>query len=173
VIFKAYGFLFIFIVSLTTSLNVFAIETHSFEIKELNISIKLPSTFKEMPEKLAELKYPSKNRPQVIYSDESGSVSFGISKKNKPDLVTLVEIKNAMLKGFSNFNPKSSKIIVDGYDAWLITFKSKAIDSDILNIQLITITDKDFVMATFNMASPDVEKYQVVGINSLSSIRFK
>ena len=172
-LFKIYKLLFILIIGLVTSLNVSALEMHSFDIKELKTTVKLPSDFKIMPENLAEIKYPSKNRPQFIYSNESGSVSFGISKKNKPELVTIVEIKDAMLKAISNFNPKASKTIVDGYDAWLITFKSKAMDGDILNLQLITITDKNFVIATFNMTAPNIEKYQVVGINSLSSIKFK
>ncbi|PVZ79433.1 hypothetical protein C9426_33550 [Serratia sp. S1B] len=78
-----------------------------------------------------------------------------------------------MLKAMSNFSPKASPIKVDGYNAWLITFTSKAVDSDILNMQLITMTKNNFVMATFNMTTPNVEKYQPIGISALSSIKFQ
>lgn len=166
-------YLAIFMVVAMSSLNAFAVEMNRVDIKKINISVELPSTFMEMPSEWVEIKYPSKNRPQVVYSNESGTVSFGMSKKDKSELVSLEQIKDAMLKAMSNFSPKASPINVDGYDAWLITFTSKAIDSDILNMQLITMTKNNFVIATFNMTAPNIEKYQPIGIRSLSSIKFQ
>lgn len=154
------------------SFNATALEMKTENINTLHITVALPDDFTIMPDSLIEIKYPSKNRPQVVYSNESGSVSFGVSEKNKPDLICLDEVKDVMLESMKALNPKASPLTVDGYNAWLITFKSQAIDSKILNMQLITMTDKKFLIATFNMTEKNIDKYHDIGILSLSSIKF-
>lgn len=158
------------------SFDAAALEMKTVDIKELNLTIEVPSDFTKMPDSLSAIKYPSKNRPQVVYSNESGSVSFGVSVKDKPDSVfldDLDEIKDLMLESMKVFNPEASPLIVDGNNAWLITFKSQAIDSKVLNMQLITLTEKNFVIATFNMTEKNITEYQGVGLLSLSSMKFK
>ena len=44
-------------------------------IPELKLSIEIPQAFTPMPDDMAKIKYPSENRPQVIYSDERGKAS--------------------------------------------------------------------------------------------------
>ncbi|HGE6737098.1 TPA: hypothetical protein ACGCBI_000521 [Serratia marcescens] len=158
---------------LTPSLNAYALDMKVNDIKTLNIAVELPADFTEMPDDWVKIKYPSRNRPQAVYSNDSGSVSFGISKMKKPDLIALSEIKDAMLRSMSRFNPQASSFTVDGYDAWIISFRSQAIDSELLNMQLITVTKNDFIIATFNMNESNIGTYKEVGIKSLLSIKFK
>ncbi|SPX81860.1 hypothetical protein RN616_19925 (plasmid) [Morganella morganii] len=154
------------------SFNATALEMKTENINTLYITVALPDDLTIMSDSLIEIKYPSKNRPQVVYSNESGSVSFGVSEKNKPDLIHLDEVKDVMLESMKVLNPKASPLTVDGHNAWLITFKSQAIDSKILNMQLITMTDKKFLIATFNMTEKNIGKYHDIGVLSLSSIKF-
>ena len=48
-------------------------------IPQLNLSIDIPQTLTPMSDEMAKIKYPSENRPQVIYGDERGKASLGIS----------------------------------------------------------------------------------------------
>ncbi|MBU5685551.1 hypothetical protein KQJ20_14405, partial [Citrobacter sp. S44_ASV_140] len=49
------------------------------QISKLNLSLEIPQTLTPMPDEMAKIKYPSENRPQVIYGDERGKASLGIT----------------------------------------------------------------------------------------------
>ncbi|MCK3861659.1 hypothetical protein [Pseudomonas sp. B329] len=163
------------IVALIFSTNSSALDVSmkTEDIQSLNLSVKIPREFTLLPEDLAEIKYAGKKRPQVIYANESGSVSFGISKLKKPEFVKVDEIKDEMMNAMRNLTPQASPAIVDGYKAWRITFISKGLDVDILNMQIYMVTDKNLIIAAFNMAAGDIESYKVYGEKTLASIKFK
>lgn len=163
----------VFILALMFSANASALDVNMRveNIKSLGLSVEIPKQFTPLPEKLAEIKYPSKRRPQVIYGNESGTVSFGISKLKKPELVEIDEIKDNMLKIMKNLAPQASQVEVGGYKAWIITFTSKALDTDILNMQLYMLSDNNLIVATFNMTENNVNEYQSLAKKTLISIK--
>ena len=61
---------------------------------------------------------------------------------------------------------------VDGHKAWLITFRSQAADTDILNMLLVTSENDKAVQAAFNMTKDLEGQYKDVGRASLLSIKF-
>jgi hypothetical protein len=162
---------FILLLMFSASASALDAKMRLENIKSLGLSVEIPTQFTPLSEKLAEIKYPSKRRPQVIYSNESGSVSFGISKLKKPELVGIDEIKDNILIAMKNLAPQASQIEAGGNKAWLITFTSKGLDADILNMQLYMLSDNNLIIATFNMTESNVNEYQSLGKKTLTSIK--
>ena len=139
-------------------------------IPELKLSIEIPQVFTPMPDDMAKIKYPSENRPQVIYS---GKASLGVSNGRHALPADKLDVaKDATLKMLSNFKPQAESVTVDGHKAWLITFRSQAADTEILNMLLVTSENDKAVQAAFNMTKDLVGQYQGVARASLLSIKF-
>lgn len=142
-------------------------------IPELKLSIEIPQAFTPMPDDMAKIKYPSENRPQVIYSDERGKASLGVSNGRHALPADKLDVaKDATLKMLSNYKPQAESVTVDGHKAWLITFRSQAADTDILNMLLVTSENDKAVQAAFNMTKDLVGQYQEAARASLLSIKF-
>lgn len=141
-------------------------------IKPLDLVIKIPDNFTKMPDLLADIKYPSlKNKPKFIYSNDDGAVSLGLTEKASSGLVDIDVVKDGMMDLVKALKPKALALNVDGNKSWLIVFKSKANDGNILNIQLFTMTDTKFVVGAFNMTEKYVNQYCDVGVLSLMSLK--
>lgn len=162
----------VFVLMVSVNVSALNMDMRSEDIQSLDLSVEIPSKFTLLPEKLAEIKYPSKKRPQVIYANENGTVSFGISRFKKPELVGIDEVKDGMLNSMRNLAPQASPVTVEGYKAWLITFTSKGLDADIFNMQLYVLSDDSLIIATFNMTEKNIKEYQSVGKKTLTSIKF-
>ena len=144
------------------------------DIPELKLSIEIPQTLTPMPDDMAKIKYPSENRPQVIYGDERGKASLGITAgRNALPAAQLDMAKDATLKMLTNFKPQAEPVTVDGHKAWLITFRSQAPDTEILNMLLITSQNEKAVQVSFNMTKDLVAQYQEAAKASLLSLKFE
>ncbi|ATF50829.1 hypothetical protein HV164_18545 [Citrobacter freundii] len=142
-------------------------------IPQLNLSIEIPQTLTPMSDEMAKIKYPSENRPQVIYGDERGKASLGMTAgRSALPASQLDQAKDAMLKMLTNFKPQAEAVTVDGHKAWLITFRSQAPDTEILNMMLVTSEKDKAVQVAFNMTKDLVEQYQDVAKASLMSLKF-
>ncbi len=73
----------------------------------------------------------------------------------------------------TNFNPQAEPVTVDGHKAWLITFRSQAPDTEILNMLLITSQNEKAVQVSFNMTKDLVAQYQEAAKASLLSLKFE
>jgi hypothetical protein len=143
------------------------------DLPDLKLSIEIPDSLTPMSEEMAKIKYPSENRPQVIYGDEKGKASLGITAGRNPLPANKLDaFKNMMLKMLESLKPKAEAVTVDGHKGWLLTFRSQAADTEILNMMLITSQDNKAVQITFNMTKDLVEQYQEAAKASLLSLKF-
>ncbi|HHJ4569685.1 TPA: hypothetical protein ACQJX9_003011 [Citrobacter farmeri] len=139
----------------------------------LKLSIEIPQTLTPMSAEMAKIKYPSENRPQIIYGDERGKASLGVTAGRSALPAAQLDImKDALLKMLANYKPEAEAVTVDGHKAWLLTFRSQAADSEILNLMLITSEDNKAVQVAFNMTKDLVDQYQDVAKASLMSLKF-
>ncbi|MGS7249856.1 hypothetical protein HG549_12420 [Pseudomonas sp. SK] len=141
-------------------------------IRSLQLTVQLPEQLNILPEDWVALKYPSERRPQVVYGNEDGTVSFGISKLKKSELVQIDEVKDAVMNMMRNLEPQASSVTVDGRKGWIIQFTSKGFDANILNMQLYLMTNENLVIATFNMTAEKLSEFQALGEKTLRSIVF-
>lgn len=162
--------LFVMMVAISAHAEM-KMERHN--IPQLNLSIDIPQTLTPMSDEMAKIKYPSENRPQVIYGDERGKASLGISAGRHALPASQIEMaKDATMKMLTNFKPQAEAVTVDGHKAWLITFRSQAPDTEILNMMLITSQNDKAVQAAFNMTKDLVPQYQDAARASLLSLKF-
>ena len=143
------------------------------DVPELKLSIEVPQGLTPMSEEMAKIKYPSENRPQVIYGDEKGKASLGITAGRNPLPADKLDVfKDMMLKMLESLKPQAEAVTVDGHKGWLLTFRSQTPDSEILNMMLITSQDEKAVQMTFNMTTDLIEQYQEAAKASLLSLKF-
>ncbi len=142
-------------------------------IPELKLSLEIPQTLTPMSDEMAKIKYPSENRPQVIYGDERGKASLGISAGRHALPASQIDMaKEATVKMLANFKPQAEAVTVDGHKAWLITFRSQAPDTEILNMMLMTSQNDKAVQVAFNMTKDLEAQYQDAAKATLMSLKF-
>lgn len=137
------------------------IEDHPvrFEEKKIynkKIKIVLPEKYDHMKEEYVKIKYPSENRPQVIISDEDGTISFmfnitGAGVKEEE----LEEFRDSMKKFLGNLNgsiifKESSMQEINGKKLGCIEFISPAMDSEIYNLMWFASFQGKAVIIGFN-----------------------
>jgi len=142
-------------------------------IPQLKLSLEIPQTLTPMSDEMAKIKYPSENRPQVIYGDERGKASLGISAGRHALPASQIDMaKEATVKMLANFKPQAEAVTVDGHKAWLITFRSQAPDTEILNMMLMTSQNDKAVQVAFNMTKDLEAQYQDAAKATLMSLKF-
>lgn len=82
---------------------------YEFEEKEFfdeKFKLYIPKDFEDMPMEARKLKYPSESRPQIIKSNEDGSITFTLNIIDSPlDEERVVELKNGMMNIIKKTNP--------------------------------------------------------------------
>jgi hypothetical protein len=84
------------------------LEFERIELFDKKISIMLPKTFIDMPEKLAKLKYPSSYRPEVIKMNEATDVNIMFSYSD-------VDLDKSMVEEFTSQVLSCTKKIQPSY----------------------------------------------------------
>lgn len=116
-------------------------------------TVYLPDTFRLMPLELAQVKYPSEFRPQVIVTSLDLNINFGFSvfsheihKGQTKELAMRIQslIESEKQSVFYVFEKLEKRF---GY---YFTFRSHAMDSDIYNMQLISPLKETMLQASFN-----------------------
>ncbi|CRG51413.1 Uncharacterised protein [Yersinia wautersii] len=144
------------------------------QIPEQGISLNIPKGFLRMDETMKKYKYPSDNRPQVVFTNERGTVNLAMSAGILPLKIEQLDgYKDLLLHAMRNYQPAAESVIVDkGQKAWLLNFISKAIDTDIHNVMLITSFMDRGVIIAFNSTEELWNTYSDSAKASLLSITF-
>ena len=139
--------------------------------------ILLPTTFVDMPQKIARLKYPSEQRPQVIKTDLLCSINFAFNLFDKD--IKPVEIQSAadgMKSLLKKVNP--ANIFYDGATeplgetmlSWF-EFKGHGIDTQIYYIMFLTSIGGKLLHGIFNCAIADMEVWKEAAFQVIRSIQ--
>jgi len=133
-------------------------ETSLFQGK---MCLLLPATFVDMPLKLARLKYPSEQRPQIIKTNLLGSTNFAFNLFQQPiQAEQMQSAADGMKRILKNINP--SHIFYDSGTeplgatslSWF-DFKGYGIDTQIYYVVFLTSIDGNLMHGTFNCMIED------------------
>jgi len=146
------------------------------EIIEGRLYMAIPSDYMLMPPELARVKYPSENRPDIIFSDEEGSISINFSltgdKLQNEDIEDAKDyLQDVVLKMKPSSKILSSEIIEEETRIGYFDFISPAIDGDIYNLMFIFSLDGQFILGTFNCMDMDKAQWLEIAGQMLRSIR--
>lgn len=150
------------------------------EIKLFNnkLAITIPKTFEDMSLELAKIKYPLENRPQVIKSNEDGSVNLTFSYFAEQSLLEeqLEELHQKIRDGLKRMNPTivfySSEVIEkDFIKIVYYDFKSNTYDGALYNINFGAAIENKLFLGTFNCNITDVSEWKSVAVQMIASLK--
>lgn len=155
------------------------IQFSTISIMSDKISVLIPTTFNIMSEDMAKIKYPSENRPSIIYTNDSCSVNVAFSyTQNKASSENIQAITDAMKESFENLYPSaqwytSEVKTINDKDICVLELITPAVDTEIYNLMWLTDLDGKLLIATFNCTKEQMDEWEPVGKVILSSFELK
>lgn len=153
---------------------------YEFEEKcffEDKLKIYIPKDFEEMPLEVRKLKYPSESRPEIIRSNEEGSIAVTLNIIDSPlDEERVEELKDGMKMIIKKTNPanvfyEDGIIQVDSKNVGFFEFKSSAIDDFIYNLMFFLEFKEKTLMGTFSCLYKDYKDWRDVAFQVIRSIK--
>ncbi|WP_297423986.1 hypothetical protein [Clostridium sp.] len=141
------------------------------------LKIYISNNFEDMPLEMRQIKYPSDNRPEVIRSNEEGSIAITLNIIDSPlDEERVEELKNGMMMIIKNTNPANiffddGVIEVNSKNIGYFEFKSYAIDDSLYNVMFFLEFEEKTLMGTFTCLYKDYEEWRDVAFQVINTIR--
>lgn len=142
---------------------------------EESFLIKIPTDFGQMTDDQIKIKYPNGNPPKYVFSNDETNVNVAVgmtetSLNNNQVKEYLKNIEETFKSVFEVI--KTSNYEKDGHKIGRISFRSKAIDTDIYNDMLFFSNKGKAVIVTFNTTVELESEWKKVGEFILDSIFF-
>jgi len=142
------------------------------------LTIMLPADFVEMDTATAKLKYPSEQRPPIIFTDPSGFVNFWVSPTE--EFMPEDEIENvrdqifAMIRRLNpGIKPQESGVeIASEKKIAYIEYSNPVVDGKVYNLMFLFEMDKKMTMACFNCLTKDSKYWKKPMLEMLKSMEF-
>ena len=146
-------------------------------LPETGITFIAPDEFKPLPQKIIDIKWPSKRAPKWVIGNKDATTT--IAYDLKPNDISQAPLP-ALIGSFENvFNRvvpgikwKKKEIIKLSGQQWIyLEMTSNAIDTDIHNIMLVTSYKKRMLVFNFNSTKQDFAKYEAILRKSIETIK--
>lgn len=139
--------------------------------------IMLPESFVDMPEDVAKIKYPSEQRPQIIRTNQNGSVNFcfnlydiPFSNEQVADTISGFQSVLQKLQPGNEFFAYKTEPIEKMEIGWF-DFKNYAIDSQIYSLMFAVPIHKKICSGVFNCPFRNRKDWESIMKQVLVSIR--
>ena len=145
---------------------------------EDKLTMKLPTDFTEMDCAAAKLKYPSEQRPQIIFTDPSGLINFWITPTEEILKEEAIEnVRDQMFAMVQRLNPgiKPQQLgveIVSGKTVAYVEYSNPALDGKVYNLMFLFSIDQKMTMACFNCLTKNAKYWQKPMLEMLKSMEF-
>jgi hypothetical protein len=132
------------------------IELAKRSILDDKVEILLPTDFEIMSEEMMQWKYPSEQRPTLVYTDETGGVNVAFNHTTSTvEEAEFESLKNYLVSTMKNKYPtakwKGTGIqTIHGRKVGYLELITPAIDTDIYNLLFFTTLDGRLLICTFN-----------------------
>lgn len=149
-------------------------ESSFFEDK---FKIYIPKDFEDMPMEIRKFKYPSENRPEIIKSNEDGSIAITLNLIDSPlDEERVEELKDGMKNIIRKTNPANvfyddGILEVKSKNIGFFEFKSSAIDDFIYNVMFFLEFEEITLMGTFSCVYKNCGEWRPIVFQMLNSIK--
>lgn len=139
--------------------------------------ILLPSDFNIMSADMLSAKYPSGNRPTLVYSNDDGTVNLAVNHTvNQMTVDQLEEAKGVFVGQFTQMYPaaqwyQKDMAKINGRDFVVLELVTPAIDTQIYNLMFITSLEDRMLMFSFNCTQDLMWKWQSQGQQIMQSVK--
>jgi len=153
---------------------------YEFEEKEFfneKLKIYISKDFEDMPQDARKLKYPSESRPEIIKSNEDGSIAITLNIIDSPlDEDRVEELKDGMKMIIKKTNPANvfyddGIVEVDSKNIGYFEFKSSAIDDFLYNLMFFLEFQEKTLMGTFSCLYKDYKDWRDVAFQIIKTVR--
>ena len=142
------------------------------------LEILIPAGFSKMDEDVIATKYPSSNRPNLVYTDEKGTINIAINHtKNKIAPQELTQLHQQLDMSIRQAQPDASWMF-SGFQhhhgrKWTqLEFQSNAVDTKIHNMMMATSAKGRMLVISFNCTDEHASKWLKIGRNIINSAIF-
>jgi len=175
---------FITFIVLSTSIISISIGQTSIKLRTIsfsdgNVEIMIPEDFKIMSEEMLKLKYPSANRPTIVYTNDSGSINVALNLTTSSASQDLIpQFKEALQNTFKQVYP-SAKWKDNGINTindkrvGYLELVTPAIDTEVYNLIFFTDVNSQLLLCTFNCTVQYLEEWQSIGHEIMNSLKAK
>ncbi len=156
------------------------IEFASEKLFNEQVEILLPTSFIDMPQAVAQVKYPSEYRPPIIKTSLDGTANFtfnlfdiqtegsdGLEEVTAHFQLVLKQV-NPILK-IHNYN----EVTCEGQSYRLFSYKSYGLDMQIYNLMCVTPIRDKVLQGSFNCPYEEHEPWKKIAQQVFLSIRIK
>jgi hypothetical protein len=154
------------------------IELEKKILLENKIEILIPKEFKVMPKEMRKLKYPGANAPELVLSDEDGTVNIAFSivantRANQSTISGYVDaISNSMNKAHPEAAWKGKGIeVINGRKVGYLKLITDAVDQKIYNYLFLTDLDGKLMIGTFNCVQKYLPEWEPVADEMVKSFK--
>lgn len=143
------------------------------------IELKIPSEFDIMSEAMMMVKYPSANRPELVYTNDSGGINVALSLSGNPaSQESIPDFADQFVGVFKNAYPsadwKGNGVkTINGRKVGYLELVTPALDTEIYNLMFFTDLDGQLLICTFNCVKQDLSEWQSAGKEIMNSLRIK
>jgi hypothetical protein len=141
------------------------------------VVILVPKEFELMSEDMARLKYPSENRPRIVFTNYDGTVNVTVKPTDQrmtqdAILVTVISLQAALKSSYPSQTVRSGLAEVGGREVFLVDMHTPALDTEIRNLIAGASVQDRLVMFSFNVTRELEAEWVDVGKHILTSIKF-
>jgi len=164
---------------LATILSIFAF-VEGLEprvILDDKVEVLLPSEFEIMSEDMLTVKYPSGNRPTLVYTNESGTVNLAANHTvNQMTLAQLPGALGAFTQQFEQIYPtaqwyRKEMTKINERDFVVLELITPAVDTEIYNLMFVTSLDGRMLMFSFNCTTDLLGEWKSQGQQIMESVK--
>jgi hypothetical protein len=143
------------------------------------VELKIPSDFTLMTPEIINLKYPSQNRPNVVYTNTTGGSNVAFSwTTNKAQREIIPQYKNVIKQSFQSKYPKAEWISdgvleINGQSVGYLELITPALDTPIYNLLFFTDLDGKLLLCTFNCTVRFQKEWEPVAKEIMNSLLIK
>lgn len=141
--------------------------------------ILLPDDFQPMPDELLRVKYPSQNRPTLVFTNPDGSVNVALNHTStRVSPAQLEEMHQQLDTSIRQAHPQAEWRFSGFWNhhgrRWTqLEFISQAADTRIHNLMLATSADNRMLAVTFNATDEQSAEWNPVGREIISSVFYE
>jgi len=150
------------------------------QIFDKQVEIILPTSFIDIPDAVAKVKYPSEYRPSVIKTSLDGTANFTFNLFDIPTEGTdgLEEVAAHFQMVLKQVNPairihKYNEMIGEEQQFRLFSYKSYGLDMHMYNLMCVTPIKNRILQACFNCPYDEYELWEKIAQKVLLSIKEK
>lgn len=150
-----------------------------FEERKLlddKISLRLPKDFLIMPTETVALKYPAERKPEVIITNEAGTVNITFSHtRTALENEDIQRFRDYIIKTIRKMQPAiewvaSGLKIINEKNIGYFEFIVPALDTNIYNFLSVTELDKQALMINFNCPEEEVDEWRPIAKGILDTL---